>query len=77
MRRQLRGSTLRLLCGRGLHPAAQHFRDAPRLRHAAARRVGLLGIEDLADRPDTRFVEMRQEPVEERARLLGIVRDGR
>ena len=62
---------------RGLHPAAQHFRHAPRLRDAAARRVGLLGVEDLADRPDARFVEMREKPVEESCGVLGRDRDGR
>ena len=39
--------------------AAQHLGDAPRLRDAAARRERRLGVEDLADRADARFVEVR------------------
>ena len=33
----------------GLHEAAKHFRDAPRLRDASASCMGRLGVEDLGD----------------------------
>src|SRR5262249_39944046 len=40
-----------------LQPAAQHLGDAPRLGNAAARRVGSLGIEDLADLSNARLTQ--------------------
>ena len=43
---------------RRLHPAPQHLRHAPRLRHAASRRAGLLGVEDFADLAETGVAEV-------------------
>src|SRR5690606_8231241 len=50
-------------------PAAQHLRDAPRLRDAAATGVRLLRVEDLRDAADTEVVEVADQPLEQRARL--------
>jgi hypothetical protein len=43
---------------------AQHFRDAPGLGDAAARREWWLGVKDFADRTNASFSEMRLEAVE-------------
>src|SRR6185436_6266300 len=57
---------------RRLYETAQHLGNAPGLCDAAARRKGLVGVEDLADRADRGFAEMRLEPRQEasRARLV-------
>src|SRR2546421_10464459 len=57
---------------RGLRPAAQNFRDAPSLRDAAARRVRFDGVEDLADRADAGFVQVRHEAFEEASRARAV-----
>lgn len=44
--------------------ASQHFRDAPRLRGAAAPVVGRFGVEDFADRSDAGVAEVGFEAVE-------------
>src|SRR5262245_16582933 len=59
---------------RGLHPAAQDLRDAPRLRDASSRRVWIDGVEDLADGTDARLVEVRDEAVEESASAGAVFR---
>ena len=57
----------------GLHKAAQHFRDTPRLGDAAARRERWLRIEDFADRADAGFSEMRLKAVEKPSRHRAII----
>src|ERR1043165_4195804 len=57
---------------RGHDPAPQNFRDAPSLRYAAARREGLDGVEDFADRADARFVEVWDEAFEKLARTRTV-----
>src|SRR5437764_223087 len=52
---------------------AQHFRDAPGLGDAAARRERRLGVKDFADRAEARFSEMRLEAVEEMPRHHAII----
>src|SRR5213593_528927 len=47
-----------------LHPCAERFGNAPRLRDTAARRKRPCCVEDLADRADARFVEVRYEAFE-------------
>src|SRR5262245_28238211 len=59
--RAMADSTVRL---DRLDPGAEDLGDAPRLRDAASRREGGLRVEDLADRTQARFVEMRAEPLE-------------
>src|SRR5215831_11589792 len=68
MARRGRGLGLRL------DPGAQYLGHAPGLGHAAARRVGFLGVEDLADGPDAGLVQMWAEAVEEGSRPRSIVR---
>jgi hypothetical protein len=51
---------------------AQHFRDAPDLGDAPARRERWLRVKDFADRADAGFSEMRLEAVEEMPRLGAI-----
>src|SRR5205807_608006 len=58
---------------RRLHPAAQHFRHAPRLVDAAARREGGLGVEDFVDRADTGFIEMILKGCQSLARPFKIL----
>src|ERR1700737_569912 len=52
---------------------AEHFRDAPCLGDAAARRERWLRIEDFADRADAGFSEMRLKAVEEIAARRTII----
>src|SRR6266481_127541 len=52
---------------------AEHFRDAPCLGDAAARRERWLRIEDFADRADAGFGEMRLKAVEEMPRRFAII----
>src|SRR5258705_12132841 len=59
---------------RRLHPAAQHFGDAPGLGDAAAWGVGGLGVEDLADAAEAGFAEMRDEALQEVPRPRRILR---
>src|SRR6185436_9136664 len=54
------------------HP--QHLGDAPGLRDAAARHVGRLGVEDLADRSHAAIAEMPIEAAEQAARAGAILR---
>src|ERR1700722_10293956 len=61
------------LAGR-LYPASQYLRHAPRLGDAAARSVGLLGIEYLADRADARLCLLRNETFQEPPGARGIGR---
>src|SRR4030095_7858911 len=56
------------------HPYTQHLGHAPRLRDAATRRIRRLGVENLADRADTRLVEMHDKAVHRAACSLAIVR---
>ena len=58
---------------RGFDPAAEDFRDAPCLGDAASRRVGRVGVEDLADGADAGLVEMRDESSEKPAGGGGLV----
>ena len=58
---------------RGEGPAPQDLGDAPRLRDAAPRRVGLHRVEDLADRADAGLVEVRDEAVEEAPRARAVL----
>src|SRR2546428_18887 len=60
--------------GAQLMKTPQHLRHAPRLRCAAARLVGRLGIEDFADRSDAGFSEMRFEAVQESQCAGGVGR---
>src|SRR5947207_9097228 len=58
-----------------LDPAAQDLGHAPGLGHASAWRIGLLGVEDLADRADAAVSQVGQEPLQEpagAARLPGV-----
>src|SRR5438132_8530458 len=57
-----------------LHPASQHLGNAPRLSYTSARQEWRLGIKDLADRPDARFIEVRQKSFEKTARSHAIIR---
>src|SRR4030095_1036292 len=50
--------------------AAQHLRDAPRLRHAPARRERRRSVEDLADRADARLIQMARETLQQRERIV-------
>src|SRR5258707_9208459 len=52
---------------------AEHFRDAPCLGDAAARRERRLGVKDFADRADAGFSEMRLKAVEEMPRRRTII----
>ena len=59
----------------GLHQASEYFRNAPGLSDATARRVGCLGIEDLADRSDARLAHVLAEALEHLRRsgtILGV-----
>src|SRR6185503_20208813 len=58
----------------GLQPRPEHLRDAPRLGDAAARREGLLGVEDFADRPDARLHLVMLEAGEAFARTGQVAR---
>src|SRR5687768_12848002 len=58
---------------RGERVAPQNLGHAPRLRDAATRRERRLRIEDLADRSDAAFVQMRNESVEEPPGLRAFV----
>src|SRR5947199_28336 len=53
-----------------LQPAAQHLRHAPRLRHAAARDVGAVGVEHFRNLADAGVVEMAIEGREQVAEFL-------
>src|SRR5688572_29479872 len=59
---------------RRLHPAPQEFRHAPRLRDAAAGRVGRLGVENLADGAEAGLAQMRDEAIEKVSRGSRVVR---
>src|SRR5262245_30637911 len=50
--------------------AAQHFSDAPCLRHAATRHERRAPVEDLADRPDARVIEMAGESLQQQQRIV-------
>src|SRR6266542_468663 len=52
-------------------PATQDFRNAPGLGDTAALSIGLLRIEDLADRPYATYVEFRYKAFQEFARTGG------
>src|SRR5437899_6933147 len=52
---------------------AEHFRDAPCLGDAAARRERWLRIEDFADRTDAGLSEMRLKAVEEMPRRRTLI----
>src|SRR6185312_15404485 len=58
--------------GCGLHPAAQHFRHAPRLRDAAAGRVRGRRVEDLADRAEAERAERADASLEKAPRAGSI-----
>src|SRR4051794_6687305 len=55
-----------------LQPAAEHFGNAPRLRDAAARQEGRLGVEHFADLADAGFVQVPIEPGQQIAQPLPI-----
>src|SRR5436190_12186307 len=55
-----------------LQPAAQYFRDAPRLRDTAARHIRRFGVEDLGDLPDARVVEVAVERRQLIAQVLPV-----
>src|SRR5436190_2560264 len=57
----------------GLQQDAQHFGDAPGLRDAPARHERRLGIEDLADRSDTRVAQVAVETVEYPACAVAVL----
>src|ERR1051325_11430171 len=54
------------------NPAPQDLGDAPSLRDAAARRVGLDGVEDFADGADAGLVQVRREAFQELARARAV-----
>src|SRR5438105_3631749 len=58
---------------RGLDPAAQHFSDTPCLGNTAARRERRFGIENLTDRSDAGFVQVRPKADQKVARAGAIV----
>ena len=59
----------------GFHPAPEHFRHTPGLRDTPTRRERLLSIEDLADRPESCLIQLRDKTLEKVARsspVLGV-----
>src|ERR1700694_54242 len=59
----------------GFHPAPEHFRHTPGLRDTPPRRERLLSIEDLADRPESCLIQLRDKTREKLARsspVLGV-----
>src|ERR671936_1556458 len=52
---------------------AEHFRHAPRLRDTTARDVRLVGVEDFADRADTRLRKVVVEAAQQARRPFLIV----
>src|SRR5512143_3204614 len=63
-----------MLLRRGLRPAAQRFGDAPGLRDAATWRKGLVRVEDLANRTDTRLVERVKQSLQISTCLSALLR---
>src|SRR5262245_39237232 len=74
--RDLVGASTSLNLRVRLDPASQELRHAPGLGTAAPRRKGHFGIEDFADRPETRLVQMSRQSIEKPSRGRHVVRIG-